>query len=187
VSGLVARDPRAERIMKSGKPIWSYECVGQVKSLSPVRYNRANAWRATRFGLDGIGFWTHSQTQADPWLRNEKAGDEYALVYPGDRPVPSVRWEAARDGLQDVAALALLKQRIAKHRRSAAKRAQVAEARTLIARALADVAHLSDDTFIESRDFLAQGDRMIWHTWTDAAQFEHYRARIAELTLALGD
>jgi hypothetical protein len=56
VSGLLAADPRIERIIKSGKPVWSYECVSQTKSLSPLRYNRANAWRAKFFGLDGIGF-----------------------------------------------------------------------------------------------------------------------------------
>jgi hypothetical protein len=33
-------------------------------------------------------------------------------VYPGELPVPSARWEAVRDGLEDVAALALLETQI---------------------------------------------------------------------------
>jgi hypothetical protein len=55
VSGLLSGDPRIKRIM-SARTVWSYECVSQVKSLSPLRYNRANAWRAKFFGLSGIGF-----------------------------------------------------------------------------------------------------------------------------------
>ena len=187
VNGLMARDPRIEWIMKSGKPVWSYECVGQVKSLSPLRYNRANAWRGLRFGLNGIGFWTHSMTQVDPWQRNEKSGDEYALVYAGDRPVPSVRWEAVRDGMQDAAAVALLRSRTEKHRRAGTKRDLVAQADEAIRIAIADIAQLSDDTFIESRDYLRSGDRVLWHTWTDVALFATHRARIAELTAALGE
>src|SRR5207244_4683348 len=107
-SGLLVGNPRIQRIMKSGKPVWSYECVAQVKSLSPIRYNRANAWRAKRFGLSGIGFWTHSQTQADLWQADPKLKDEFALVYPGEEPVPSVRWEAVRAGLEDGGAMQLL-------------------------------------------------------------------------------
>ena len=55
VSGLLSGDPRIQRIMNAGS-VWSYECVGEVKSLSPLRYNRGNAWRAKFFGLSGIGF-----------------------------------------------------------------------------------------------------------------------------------
>jgi hypothetical protein len=55
VNGLLVNDPRMLRIMQSGHPVWSYECVSNVKTLSPICYNRANAWRAKYFKLDGIG------------------------------------------------------------------------------------------------------------------------------------
>jgi hypothetical protein len=186
VSGLLSGDPRIERIMKSGKPVWSYECVAQVKSLSPLRYNRANAWRAKHFGLSGIGFWTHSQTQVDPWQRNEAKNDEYALVYPGDPVVPSVRWEAVRDGLEDVAAIAMLEDRIKVNRRAGTKLDLAKQAEETLQVAETDVMDMSDEAFIESRDFLRQGDRRIGHTWTDVECFDRHRARIAELTIALG-
>ena len=102
----------------SAGTVWSYECVGQVKSLSPLRYNRANAWRAKFFGLAGIGFWTHSTTEANLWFRGKTFNDEYALVYPGELPVPSARWEAIRDGLEDVASITLLEQQIQRHRQA---------------------------------------------------------------------
>ena len=44
-------------------------------------------------------FWTHSTTEVDHWFAGKGINDEYALVYPGALPVPSVRWEAVRDGL----------------------------------------------------------------------------------------
>lgn len=183
VTGLLAGDPRIAAIMASGNPVWSYECVAQVKSLSPLRYNRANAWRAGYFGLDGIGFWTHSQTQKDMWYPSD---DEYALVYPGDLPVPSVRWEAVRDGLEDHAAIVMLQDAIARHRSAGTRLDEAARADEALRIAYNDIMELSDAAFVESRDYLAQGDRCIWHTDADAETYRHHRAAIARWTLALG-
>jgi hypothetical protein len=185
VSGLASGDPRMQRMMTSGKTLWSYECVSQVKSLSPLRYNRANAWRAKFFGLAGLGFWTHSTIEYDPWLAGKGINDEYALVYPGELPVPSVRWEAVRDGMEDVAAITLLEQRMEAHRRAGTKTAVVEEAGAVLRRALQDIAELADEAFIESRDFLPAGDRRIWHSWADVERYRRHRAGIARLTLAL--
>ena len=186
VSGLLAGDPRIKRIMESGKAVWSYECVGQVKSLSPLRYNRADAWRASFFGLQGIGMWTHSTTPADMWQTQTALNDEYALVYPGGaKPVPSVRWEALRDGMEDIAAVRGLEDAIAQNKAKGTKPELVGEAQDALRIAQADIMELSDIAYMESRDFLNKGDRRIWHTWTDATLYEKHRARIAELTLKL--
>jgi outer membrane protein assembly factor BamB len=185
VSGIPSGDPRMKRIMASNKTLWSYECVSQVKSLSPLRYNRANAWRAKFHGLAGLGFWTHSTIEYDPWLAGKGINDEYALVYPGELPVPSVRWEAVRDGMEDVAAIALLEQRMEAHRRAGTKSDLVRQAGELIRRALEDIAALADEAFIESRDFLGAGDRRIWHTWAAVERYPRHRAAIARMTLDL--
>jgi hypothetical protein len=184
VSGLLSGDPRMKRIL-SAKTVWSYECVSQVKSLSPLRYNRANAWRARFFGLSGIGFWTHSTTEVDHWLAGKSINDEYALVYPGELPVPSARWEAVRDGLEDVAALTLLEEHLKRHRQAGTRSELVRQAEQTIQRALRDVLELSDEAFVESRDYLRAGDRALPHTWTDLDTFRRHRAEIARLTLAL--
>jgi len=184
VSGLLSGDPRIQRIMKH-KTVWSYECVSQVKSLSPLRYNRANAWRAKFFGLSGIGFWTHSTTGADMWFPGKTINDEYALVYPGQLPVPSVRWEAVRDGLEDVSAMSLLDEQIRRHWDAGTKNDEVQQAEQVLRLALRDVMELSDEAFVESRDFLRSGDRIVGHTWTDVEMFRRHRAEIARLTLAL--
>lgn len=184
VSGLLSGDPRIARIMKQ-KTVWSYECISQVKSLSPLRYNRANAWRAKFFGLGGIGFWTHSTTEVDHWYAGKGINDEYALVYPGELPVPSVRWEAVRDGLEDIAAMSVLEAQIKRHRQAGTKSELVKKAEETLGLALRDVMELSDDAFTESRDFLRAGDRVLAHTWTDMELFATHRAEIAKLTLAL--
>lgn len=187
VTGLLVADPRMQDILRSGKPVWSYECVSQVKSLSPLRYNRANAWRAFYFGLSGVGHWTFSTTQQNHWFANAGHNDEYALVYPGERPVPSVRWEAVRDGLEDVAAASLLRERAGRHRAAGTKPSFVALADDTLRVMTTDIVDFADEAYIESRDFLKAGDRRIWHTWHDAAAFQHYRELIAELSMALSE
>lgn len=184
VSGQLSGDPRSARILKQ-KTVWSYECVSQVKSLSPLGYNRANAWRARFFGLAGLGFWTHSTTEVDHWLPGKGINDEYALVYPGELPVPSVRWEAVRDGLEDVAALALLEAQIKRQRPTDERPERVQSARDAMSLVLRDVMELSDAAFTESRDFLRAGDRVLGHTGTDEQMFRRHRRAIAALTQAL--
>ena len=185
VSGLLAGDPRMKRIRDSGKTVWSYECVSQVKSISPLRYNRAAAWRAHFFGLSGIGFWTFSTTEVNHWLPGKGTNDEYALVYPGALPVPSVRWEAVRDGLEDIAAVMLLEEAVASGTARGDASDVVKEAKEALRIAQVDMLELSDEAFVESRDYLRQGDRTIPHTWTDVETYAAHRDRIARLTLAL--
>jgi hypothetical protein len=182
MSGGLCNDPRVAGILASGKTVWSYECVSQVRSLSPLCYNRANPWRGDFFGLSGVGYWTHSTTQVNEWFPGKSINDEYALVYPGPLPVSSVRWEAVRDGLEDVAAARLLRDAANAPGTDAALREQAVRELRM---AHTDAMEVSDEAFIESRDFLRAGDRRIWHTWTDAENYTRHRARMAELTLAL--
>jgi len=185
VQGLLTGDPRMEQIMKSDEPIWSYECIGFVKSLSPLRYNRANAWRAKYFKLDGIGFWTYSTTGTDHWFGGNAVIDEYALVYPGDTPVPSVRWEAVRDGLEDITAITLLEQEIERNKKLGKKSGLIKSAEKAIKLAQVDIMELSDRAFIHGRDYLQKGDRRTWHSWSDIYMYQRHREDIARLTLAL--
>lgn len=185
VSGLLVNDARMNAIRTSGKPLWSYECVAQVRSLSPLRYNRANAWRADYFGLDGIGFWTHSTTQLDPWITDTTKNDEYALVYPGEVPVSSVRWEAVRDGIEDIGAVRVLEEAIAAARDDRTHARAVEHAADVLRRARTAVMEMADEAYVETRDYLKQGDRELPHTRWEAQLFLRYRKEIAEATHAL--
>jgi len=187
VPGLLNGDPRIEAILESERPVWSYECYGGVKSVSPLCYNRASAWRAHHFGLDGIGFWTFSTTSHNMWATGDTPDTEFPLVYPGELPVPSARWEAVRDGLEDVAAMELLEQRIAACRQAGTNAALVAQAEETLRIARIDVLEMSDVAFTCGFADQRQGRRLTWHTWTDAAVYMAHRTRIAELTQAFGE
>ena len=125
------------------------------------------------------------RSEVDHWLPGKGINDEYALVYPGELPVPSVRWEAVRDGLEDVAALALLEAQIKRHRPTGERPERVQSARDAMSLVLRDVMELSDEAFTESRDFLRAGDRVLGHTGTDEQMFRRHRRAIAALTQAL--
>ena len=99
--------------------------------------------------------------------------------------MPSVRWEAVRDGMEDVAAIALLEGQIQRHRQAGTRSELMQQAEQALRIALRDVMELSDEPFVESRDFLRAGDRVLGHTWTDLETFHRHRAEIAQLTLAL--
>jgi hypothetical protein len=106
--------------------VWSYECFPRVKRISPLGYYRHQAWLGWTLGLNGLGFWTYCTDPKDPWLPNK---DEYVLVYPGrDGPIPSKRWEACRDGVEDYEALWLAKQAVEAAEARGDGRAPVAKA-----------------------------------------------------------
>jgi hypothetical protein len=127
-------DSGAEKlaIMKdSGETLWTYECEGNVKHQSPLGYYRAQAWLAWHHGLTGIGFWSYCTSSADPWYFPDGTND-YLMVYPGDGPVPSKRWEAVRDGVEDYAMLARLRDAAAAAKSENRAMDAVAEAEQLL-------------------------------------------------------
>ena len=95
-------------LKSTGKTIWTYECIGNAKHLSPIGYYRSQAWLVWHHGLTGMGFWSYSTSSADPWFVPEGTLD-YLLIYQGKGVVSSKRWEAIRDGIEDYGILYELK------------------------------------------------------------------------------
>lgn len=95
-------------LKSTGKTVWTYECIGNAKHLSPIGYYRSQAWLAWHHGLTGIGFWSYSTSSADPYFIPEGTLD-YLLIYQGKGVVSSKRWEAIRDGIEDYGILINLK------------------------------------------------------------------------------
>ena len=83
----------------TGKPIWTYDCGG-TKSTPVGRY-RALSWTAWRHGLDGVYGWCYPGSL---WDETPLTDFNYGHVYEGYRgePVPSRRWEAFGDGVEDL-------------------------------------------------------------------------------------
>ena len=141
--------------------VWTYECFPRVKRMSPLGYYRHQAWLAWTLGLNGLGFWTYCTDPKDPWQPNK---DEYVLVYPGrEGPIPSKRWEACRDGVEDYEALWLAKQAVEASEARGDGRAAAAKAE------------------IEQLAQRVVDQRAVWSAMKEARQ------RLAEMTMAFAE
>jgi len=119
-----------EQIKGFGKEIWTYECLRPMKAKDPYSYYRMMPWRAFKRGQTGAGFWIYYhgfnfQTGAVPWDDTLKPQGFSGVVYGrGGSPVrglvenivPSRRWEAWREGVEDYQYLYELQQEINKIR-----------------------------------------------------------------------
>ena len=104
-----------EQIKGFEKKIWTYECLRPMKAKDPYSYYRLMPWRAFKRGQTGAGFWIYYhgfnfKTGAVPWDDTLKPQGFSGVVYGrGGSPVgrlaenivPSRRWEAWREGVED--------------------------------------------------------------------------------------
>ncbi|MBI4342289.1 MAG: DUF4091 domain-containing protein [Candidatus Omnitrophica bacterium] len=120
---ITAFDPeQAQRFQAMGKEVWLYVSMPghPFPSLQidyPAMAHRVIPWMAWKYGVSGLLYWSVNFWEGDP-LTNpaafapEQNGDGI-LYYPGpDGPVPSIRLEVLRDGIEDYEYLVLL-QRLA--------------------------------------------------------------------------
>lgn len=100
-----------ETVKGFGKEIWTYEAQAPAKSFSPYAYYRLMSWQAFELGLTGAGFWTYVNHQkTSGWDDTGVPLGFYNAVYReydspvdtlGERIIPSRRWEAWREGVED--------------------------------------------------------------------------------------
>ena len=101
---------RIDYLRTTDQTHWIYEARAGVKDdIHPVYYWE-QIWTAWEIGFTGVGYWTYCTTGFDLW----EAAADYVMVYQGsDGPVPSVRWQAIRIGIEDYARMARLRDAIA--------------------------------------------------------------------------
>ncbi|MFC1781081.1 glycoside hydrolase domain-containing protein [Planctomycetota bacterium] len=104
-----------ETIKGYGKEIWTYECLRPMKAKEPYSYYRLLPWRAFKRGQTGAGFWTYYyglnfQPGTVPWDDTLNPQGHSAVVYGADASpvaglseniIPSRRWQAWREGVED--------------------------------------------------------------------------------------
>ena len=85
------------------RPWWIYSNgESPAKARLPFDY-RIMAWRAHRLGATGIGFWSYSDTYgSSAWEDLDGTRPDWAVVYEGTPIVSSRRWEAFREGVEDL-------------------------------------------------------------------------------------
>jgi len=89
--------PGMEVMRESGKPVWMYDC-GTTPMFGTSRH-RFLPWRAWRYDLDGVTLWTYSQNHWNDPPRDQNFGLFFGAADGGS--IPSKRFEAWREGLED--------------------------------------------------------------------------------------
>jgi hypothetical protein len=104
-----------ETIKNFGKELWTYECLRPMKAKEPYSYYRLLPWRAFKRNQTGAGFWSYYyglgfDPGAVPWNDTLRPHGFSGVVYGakaspvslnGENIIPSRRWEAWREGVED--------------------------------------------------------------------------------------
>ncbi len=127
-SHIVKHPDWFEKINSFGKQVWTYECLEPMKAQKPYWYYRLLSWRAFQRGQNGAGFWIYYyglgfEPGAVPWDDTLRPQGFSGVVY-GTKTsdnidykesiIPSRRWEAWREGVEDYQYLYELQQAINK-------------------------------------------------------------------------
>ena len=107
--------------MRAGKEVWFYTCLNPAGRYPnrlldfPLLKTRILHWINYAYGLRGFLHWGFNWWHGDPFRDlnpNLPPGDTH-IAYPGRHgPLPSLRLEAMRDGLEDYELLKLLEEEI---------------------------------------------------------------------------
>jgi hypothetical protein len=117
-----------ETIKSFKNEVWTYECLRPMKAKKPYSYYRLLPWRAFQRGQTGAGFWIYYyglnfEPGAVPWDDTLRPLGFSGVVYGakaspvpcnGEKIIPSRRWEAWREGVEDYQYLYELQQAINK-------------------------------------------------------------------------
>ena len=115
ISGLLNRSEEQTNKIKSffkdrGCRVWAYECATTMQTLSVLSYYRFFPWFGYQKELDGVAIWTSLSSHGEDGLDLRDGYDEGVLMLDSDRkPIPTKRFEALSEGLEDVAYMFELK------------------------------------------------------------------------------
>jgi hypothetical protein len=100
-----------ENVKGFGKEVWTYRARGPGKAHEPYSFYRLMPWWALQNSLTGVGFWVYADPHSDGlWDDYYAPAGHYGVVYiatkspvatGGENIIPSRRWEAWREGIED--------------------------------------------------------------------------------------
>ena len=143
IRGLT-KDPKRgpdviRRLKAKDCSVWSYECSYYMQTQPILSYYRLYPTEAYTMGLDGAAVWTSGGRKGDDGWDSEDGYDDGICWVGNDRKfVTTKRFEAFREGLEDVAYLDLLKKAIVrgvvpvKGKQKGVSEADLAQAKTLV-------------------------------------------------------
>ncbi|MDH7601606.1 MAG: DUF4091 domain-containing protein [Armatimonadota bacterium] len=131
-------EQKSKARQQAGEEVWWYVCCGPHHPYPnnfidyPAIDHRILHWITWRYGVNGILYWNTTYWRDNPWEtpmsytpdgKGKWGNGDGRLLYPPvkkpsskfvDRgPVPSIRWEMIRDGIEDYDYFAILKARLA--------------------------------------------------------------------------
>jgi hypothetical protein len=95
-----------------GRTLWSYQVI--PGDGDPFVTCRLNFWYCWYHGMTGQGFWCYCDGSGSVWDPFDAERHDYSTVYDGDPSelIPSRRWEAWREGVEDYTYLWMLRQAV---------------------------------------------------------------------------
>lgn len=92
---------------------WIYDIMDDSKDVDPYSRYRLLAWKAFQYNAQGVGFWAYAdQFGSSVWDDFDGGQGDYNVVYDkGNSIIPSKRWEAFKQGVEDYFILNKYKQK----------------------------------------------------------------------------
>lgn len=132
-------EEKSKARQKAGEEVWWYVCCGPHHPYPnnfidyPAIDHRILHWITWRYGVNGILYWSATYWRDNPWEiamsytpdgKGKWGNGDGRLLYPPVKkpsdqfvdkgPVPSIRWEMIREGVEDYDYFRILEDRIAK-------------------------------------------------------------------------
>ena len=103
------------RLRSKGCKVWSYKCSRYMQTRDILNYYRFYLWRSYMRGLDGVAMWTSGTRHgSDGFDTRDGYDDGIAWVDSTKKYVPTKRFQAFREGLEDIAYMDALAKEIDK-------------------------------------------------------------------------
>ncbi len=118
ISGLLTRSEEQTRELinyfkERDCTIWAYECATTMHTQSVLSYYRFFPWFGYIKGLDGVAIWDTLHVNGEDGLDHRDGYDDGATLLDSNRqPIPTKRFEAISEGLEDVAYMFELKKQL---------------------------------------------------------------------------
>ena len=118
IDGVFRDQKRGEdvtrRLRSKGCKVWSYMCARYMQTKDVLDYYRFYLWRCYMRGLDGAAMWTYGSRSGDDGFDSRDGYDDGILWCGKNKQmVPTKRFEAWREGLEDIAYMDALSKEIA--------------------------------------------------------------------------
>lgn len=118
---------RAQAGVKNGAELWSYICINPTQPYVNWQINNdgtepiVSLWQAKMLGVTGMLYWAVDYWNTSYWRTSEpwehSSNGDGMLIYSGHiirslEPIPSIRLEQIRDGIEDYQMLCMLEKKL---------------------------------------------------------------------------